>query len=64
MYSINILIFQLILRREKAQNGNKPVQFIVLFDLGEVNITDNLNPLSTHMKFWNLRSELWQNWLV
>lgn len=57
------MLLQLILRREKHQDVNKgPVQFIVLFDLGEVNLSDYLNPLSAHIKLWQIRSDLWQDW--
>uniref|UniRef100_A0A0N5AY18 CRAL-TRIO domain-containing protein n=1 Tax=Syphacia muris TaxID=451379 RepID=A0A0N5AY18_9BILA len=57
------MLLQLILRREKYQDAGKgPVQFIVLFDLSEVNLSDYLNPLSTHIRLWQLRSELWQDW--
>uniref|UniRef100_A0A915BX60 CRAL-TRIO domain-containing protein n=2 Tax=Parascaris univalens TaxID=6257 RepID=A0A915BX60_PARUN len=57
------MLLQFILRREKAQEENKgPVQFIVLFDLGEVNLTDYLNPMSAQIKLWQLRSDLWQDW--
>lgn len=35
------MLQQLILRREKKQSADKgPVQFIVIFDLNTVNITD------------------------
>ncbi|CAD6187774.1 unnamed protein product [Caenorhabditis auriculariae] len=57
------MLLQLILRREKKQPLEKgPVQFIVLFDLACINITDYVNPMSGYMKLWQLRSELWQDW--
>uniref|UniRef100_A0A158PCT8 CRAL-TRIO domain-containing protein n=1 Tax=Angiostrongylus cantonensis TaxID=6313 RepID=A0A158PCT8_ANGCA len=39
-----------------------PVQFIVIFDLATVNITDYVNPMSGYMKLWQIRSEMWQDW--
>ncbi|CAI2347570.1 unnamed protein product [Caenorhabditis sp. 36 PRJEB53466] len=57
------MLQQLILRREKKQSTDKgPVQFIVIFDLNTVNITDYVNPMSGYMKLWQIRSELWQDW--
>ncbi|CAJ0943232.1 unnamed protein product, partial [Mesorhabditis belari] len=57
------MLLQLILRREAKQTQNKgPIQFIVIFDLSSINIMDYLNPLSGHMKLWQLRSQLWQEW--
>ncbi|CAO4370267.1 unnamed protein product [Caenorhabditis nigoni] len=57
------MLQQLILRREKKQSADKgPVQFIVIFDLNTVNITDYVNPMSGYMKLWQIRSELWQDW--
>ncbi|KHN78529.1 CRAL-TRIO domain-containing protein C34C12.6 [Toxocara canis] len=59
------MLLQYILRREKAQEENKgPVQFIVLFDLYDVNLTDYLNPLSAHIRLWQTRSDLWQDWYI
>ncbi|CAI4227893.1 unnamed protein product [Auanema sp. JU1783] len=56
-------LLQLILEREKNQSPDKgPVQFIVIFDLMTVNITDYVNPMSGYMKMWQLRSDLWQDW--
>nr|CDJ82816.1 Cellular retinaldehyde-binding triple function domain containing protein [Haemonchus contortus] len=57
------LLLQLMLERERKQSKDRgPVQFIVIFDLATVNITDYVNPLSGYMKLWQLRSELWQEW--
>ncbi|CAJ0580791.1 unnamed protein product, partial [Mesorhabditis spiculigera] len=57
------MLLQLILRREALQDPSKgPVQFIVVFDLATINITDYLNPMSGYMKMWQLRSTLWQDW--
>uniref|UniRef100_A0A915PC21 CRAL-TRIO domain-containing protein n=1 Tax=Setaria digitata TaxID=48799 RepID=A0A915PC21_9BILA len=54
---------ELILRREKEQNSTAgPVQFIVFFDAASINLVDYLNPLSAQVKFWQIRSELWQDW--
>ncbi|EPB79830.1 CRAL/TRIO domain protein [Ancylostoma ceylanicum] len=57
------LLLQLILERERKQSKDRgPVQFIVIFDLATVNITDYVNPMSGYMKLWQLRSDLWQDW--
>ncbi|KJH50986.1 CRAL/TRIO domain protein [Dictyocaulus viviparus] len=57
------LLLQLILERERKQSKDRgPVQFIVIFDLATVNITDYVNPMSGYMKLWQLRSEMWQDW--
>lgn len=57
------LLLQLILERERTQSKDRgPVQFIVIFDLASVNITDYVNPMSGYMKLWQLRSDLWQEW--
>ncbi|CAB3402359.1 unnamed protein product [Caenorhabditis bovis] len=57
------MLQQLILRREKKQSPEKgPVQFIVIFDLQTINITDYVNPMSGYMKLWQIRSKLWQDW--
>ncbi|VDK62689.1 unnamed protein product [Onchocerca ochengi] len=54
---------ELILRREKKQSAAKGlVQFIVFFDAATLNLIDYLNPMSAQIKFWQMRSELWQNW--
>ncbi|VDK17724.1 unnamed protein product [Anisakis simplex] len=59
------LLLQYILQREKIQKADKgAVQFIVIFDMSDVNISDYLNPISTHMKLWQLRSDMWQDWYV
>ncbi|VDL79544.1 unnamed protein product [Nippostrongylus brasiliensis] len=56
-------LLQLILERERKQSKDRgPVQFIVIFDLATVNITDYVNPMSGYMKLWQLRSDLWQEW--
>ncbi|VDM54797.1 unnamed protein product [Angiostrongylus costaricensis] len=57
------LLLQLILERERTQPKERgPVQFIVIFDLATVNITDYVNPMSGYMKLWQIRSEMWQDW--
>ncbi|MCP9259202.1 hypothetical protein DINM_002165 [Dirofilaria immitis] len=40
------------------------VQFIVFFDAATLNLIDYLNPLSAQVKFWQMRSELWQDWSI
>ncbi|VDN07092.1 unnamed protein product [Thelazia callipaeda] len=57
------LLLQLVLRREKNQSADKgPVQIIVLFDLALVHLKDYINLHSTHMKYWQMRCNLWQDW--
>uniref|UniRef100_A0A914WB03 CRAL-TRIO domain-containing protein n=1 Tax=Plectus sambesii TaxID=2011161 RepID=A0A914WB03_9BILA len=53
-------LMQLILRKEKQIK--RPVRVITIFDLGEMSVSDYLNPLSPYFKLWKLRSDIWQDW--